>query len=445
MIRTLWFLLKVALLVAAAVWVASHPGQVFITWQGYEITMSVGVLALIVLVLSGVAMLAFTLWRALVSVPRSLSLGHLSRRQRKGYLALTQGMVAVAAGDAVAAQRLAGKAHKLLKEPGLTLLLQAQAAQLSGDDAGAARYFSTMLERPEMSFLGLRGLIMSALRKGQINEALSLGYRALKLQPKAGWLLALLSEMEARAGNWSKAQDHLAKALKQSAVAQDRATSLRVTYWLGQAAAEEKAGNISAALALAERAHNQMPGFVPAALAVAKLQLSSKHHKKAMRALERCWQLSPHPQVAALYLDTVSAEPGRSVQPLELVRHLEKLTTQKPTSEAGKVALAQAAVKAELWGLARGCIGTLLESDSPSEAVCLLMADLEEKDNKDHKVAQNWRLKAVQAPASPQWTCQSCHVSSPEWAPVCGSCGSVGSQLWQTYADKISFLPPVSA
>ena len=83
-----------------------------------------------------------------------------------GYRALTQGMVAVAAGDAEEAQKLARKADALLAEPPLTLLLSAQAAQLNGDEtARPQRYFTAMLDRAETEFLGLRGLIMQALKR----------------------------------------------------------------------------------------------------------------------------------------------------------------------------------------------------------------------------------------------------------------------------------------
>ncbi len=61
----------------------------------------------------------------------------------------------------------------LLAEPPLTLLLSAQAAQLNGDEQAARRYFTAMLDRAETEFLGLRGLVMQALRGG--DEAAALG------------------------------------------------------------------------------------------------------------------------------------------------------------------------------------------------------------------------------------------------------------------------------
>src|ERR687888_327363 len=69
-------------------------------------------------------------------------------------------------GDAVEAQRQAKQAGDLLNDPPLTLLLEAQAAQLGGDEKAATRYFRAMLDHPEASFLGLRGLLMQSLKTG---------------------------------------------------------------------------------------------------------------------------------------------------------------------------------------------------------------------------------------------------------------------------------------
>lgn len=437
MIRALIFILKLTLLVAAAVWVVQHPGAVNITWQDYEISTSLAMLVLLVLAVAGVSVVIYAIWRALVGIPQSLSLGHLSRRQRKGYMALTQGLVAVAAGDAIAAQRLAQKAEKYLHEPALTLLLQAQAAQLSGDEAGAARYFSTMLEKPETSFLGLRGLINHALKEGDLRRALDLGYRALKLQPKTGWLVTLLCELEARAGNWNGADELLSRAQKLKALQPDRARSMKVALLLGYAKSLETI-DPKEALSLALKAHNTITGFVPAALIAADLCVKNDNASKAAKVIEQTWKLSPHPQLADSYAALYSALP-----PLDRLKKIERLANCAPSAPESKLAIARAAVKAELWGVARGAVASLLSASGPqSAALCLVMADLDEHENKDLAGAQEWHRKARLAADAPAWVCQSCGSLSDTWAPICLSCQSLASSLWQVPSSKISLLPP---
>ena len=51
MIRLLLFLVKLTLFVAAAVWLANRPGLVTVNWLGYEVTTSVGLVVLALLVI----------------------------------------------------------------------------------------------------------------------------------------------------------------------------------------------------------------------------------------------------------------------------------------------------------------------------------------------------------------------------------------------------------
>src|SRR5262245_38323727 len=148
LLRTLvWFVL-LAVAMTVAVWLMQRPGLVTIQWQGWRLDTSVGVLFLVVALLCALAAGLYTLWRWLRGAPSTVFDIWGESRRRKGYRALTQGMVAVAAGDGAEAQRCARLAEKLLEEPPLTRLLSAQAAQLAGDREAAQRYFAAMLDDP---------------------------------------------------------------------------------------------------------------------------------------------------------------------------------------------------------------------------------------------------------------------------------------------------------
>src|SRR5690606_11274573 len=98
--RVLLFLIKIAVLGAAAVWLYERPGIFTVEWLGHRLEMPVGIALLALLVLLALAALIYRLWRALVTAPRRITHARASTRRRQGYRALTQGMVAVAAGDA---------------------------------------------------------------------------------------------------------------------------------------------------------------------------------------------------------------------------------------------------------------------------------------------------------------------------------------------------------
>jgi len=74
-------------------------------------------------------------------------------RERKGFRALSEGMMALASGEGSAALSKAKKAEKYLKKPSLTNLLAAQAAEIAGEAEHAEEIYKTvnyLLKKPEL-------------------------------------------------------------------------------------------------------------------------------------------------------------------------------------------------------------------------------------------------------------------------------------------------------
>jgi len=172
--RWLFYLVQVGIVAGIAIWIHERPGHVSFVWLGHRVDTSMGVLLAALLILLFVAVLLHRLWRLVWRGPRDLARLNAERKRQQGYRALSHGMAAVAAGDAAEAKRQAKIANAMLKDPPLTLLLAAQTAQLGGDEDAARRYFTAMLEKPETAFLGLRGLLMQAMKAGDRVEALAL-------------------------------------------------------------------------------------------------------------------------------------------------------------------------------------------------------------------------------------------------------------------------------
>ncbi|MBM3630060.1 MAG: heme biosynthesis protein HemY, partial [Alphaproteobacteria bacterium] len=216
--RAAAFLLLAGALMLAVGWLADRPGEVSITWQGWRVDTSFGMMLAGAAALAALAVALASLWRLVVTGPRRFRRWSRDRRRRRGYAALTSGLVAVAAGDPQDARRHARRADALLDEPPLTMLLAAQAAQLVGDEEEARRHFERMLAKPETEFLGLRGLISQALKSGDEAAALSLARRARALRPRTAWVQTTLLGLEARAGAWEDAQRTLRDARRIGAV-----------------------------------------------------------------------------------------------------------------------------------------------------------------------------------------------------------------------------------
>ena len=141
MIRVVLFLASVAAIAVGVAWIADRPGNVAITWMGYQIETSVTVAALAVVALALVVMLLWSIVRAILHSPEQVSLFFRHRRAVKGYLAVSRGLIAIGAGDLRVARKAADEAARLSPGDPLALLLTAQSAQMAGDRSAAEQAF----------------------------------------------------------------------------------------------------------------------------------------------------------------------------------------------------------------------------------------------------------------------------------------------------------------
>lgn len=426
MIRAFWYMIQVALLIAAAIWLSDNPGTLAVNWLGYTVETSMSVAVVVGVVAAVLLIVGWRVLRAVLGSPRAFGRFRARRRREKGLEALTRGMVAVAAGDASAAQRMARQAEELLREPPLTRLLSAQAAQLRGDDRDAKRHFTAMLETPDTVFLGVRGLLTQALKDGDRVEALALARRAAKLQPGAGWVLGTLFDLEARAGEWAAAEETLRRAVHAGVIKPEDGRRHRAALLLERSFEAERRGREEAALKLAREAHDLLPAFAPAATRYVRLAARAGHLRRASKAAMRAWRLSPNPELAAAYREVVDG-----YDPLTRVKTFEKLAAESPNSVESRIAVARAAMDAGLWGEARTELEKARELH-PSRRVFHLLAELERAENGDEAAAQVWTMQELTAPDDPAWCCRVCGGSHSLWAGLCGHCGAFDSLDWKT-------------
>jgi HemY protein len=428
--RALPTILILALLIAGAVFIADRPGSVALAWQGWRIDTSLAVLLFAIVLVAVIAAALFLLLRRIIRGPRAMMRARRERRRRRGYRALTQGMVAVAAGDPVEAKRFAKQADALLAEPPLTLLLSAQAAQLNGDQLAAQKYFTAMLERPETEFLGLRGLIMQALKQNDEVEALRLARRAKELRPKTAWVLSSLFELQARAGKWNEAETTLALATRRRALPQHETSHHRAVMLHEQSRLAAIDGRPRDAIRLAAKAQAQAPGFAPAAVRYAELLAAAGSPRRARKILETAWRVTPHPDIAAAYGALFADE-----RPLQRVKRFETLAAQNRDHPESHIALAAAALKARLWGEARrhlAAIGGKEDNAAPSPRICRLMAELEEAENNDLPAARMWLARAGTTLAQdPLYICSACGNEAAAWTSLCPHCRGFDAIEWR--------------
>jgi len=427
MIRfTISIIVALAVVVAAAIWFSDRPGNVSIEWQGWLIEMSVGRFVLAAAIVLAAALIVIGFFRVIGRAPGRIRESMRSSRRERGYRALTQGMVAVAAGDPDEANRQARRADVLLNEPPLTMLLSAQAAQLNGDEEAANRYFGAMLERPETAFLGVRGLLMQAQKNNDPRGALEYAEKAYRLQPKTPWVLNTMFDLQVAEGRWRAALSTLEEAVKRHAVTAEAARDRRAAVLLGCSSEAETGGDLNEALKFARRANTLAPAFLPAVLRTAELMIRAGKTRRATRMIQDAWSRTPHPDLARLYGDIDKA----GGDALKRVKRFERLLSFNPGHRESHVALAEAALAAELWGEARNHLEKAAGEDPPAR-ICRMMAELEEREGKNPDAVRAWLLRASTAPPDAAWICADCGAAWGDWTPVCGNCQALGTLDWE--------------
>ena len=430
MIRLLTFLFVLALAAAGFAWIADRPGEVSVVWLGQRYETSVAVALLGVLL----AAIAFTIFwgllRFVLRIPSLMSIAARARRRNKGYEALSRGMVAAGAGDSALALRAARAAEKHLGEDALTLLLRAQATQLAGDRAGTERAFARMVDLPETRVLGLRGLHVEALRRGDASSAHHYAEQAQRIAPVT-WAGQALLDHHCAAQDWPRALAALESNLAQRSI--DKPTARRLRAVLQTAIALDLPPREAAeALRLSKEAAELAPDLVPAATLAARLLSVRGDLRKAARLIEASWKVQPHPDLAQAYLDL---RPGDSTRDrLARARTLARFAPDDPESA---LCVAQAAMEARDFALARTTLQPLIESGTrPTVRMCLLMAELEEMDGGAEGRVREWFARASRAPRDKAWVADG--VACDEWAPVSPSSGKLDAFRWQAPAERLS-------
>ncbi len=428
MIRLLIFFIVVILLSLGFAWFADRPGNILVEWQGYEIETSLFTALVLVGLVIAVTLALWSLMRNLISSPTAISDFFRRRKRDRGMEAITNGMIAIGAGDRERAQRYALQARRALPNDPMTDLLRAQTAQISGDNATSRRIYEAMLSSPETELLGLRGLFLEAKKENEYEPARQYAERALGLNPELEWSANALFDLQCRSGNWEAAAKTLQIARKNGHI-DKKAAARKQAILLTAQASEREDEDMNEALANALQAHKLAPDLVPAADIAGRILASTGNTAKAAKVIRETWKMSPHPDLARTY---AYARPGDS--PADRLKRVNQLAELTPNNIEAPIAIADAALDAHDWLAARAALEPLLEKRLTAR-ICLAMARIEGGQYGDKGRVREWLARAVHAPRDPTWTADG--YISEKWLPVSPITGLIDSFDWQIPVDSI--------
>lgn len=433
MIRILVFLAVVFALGLGFAWLADRPGEMLVTFNGYQYQVTLMVAAVAIVAVVAAVMIIWWLIKSLWNSPYTISRYFRVRRRDRGYQALSTGMIAAGAGDGALARKKTREAAKLIssdQEP-LIHLLEAQASLLEGDHEGAREKFERMLDDPEMRLLGLRGLYLEAERLGDRNAARHYAGRAAAVAPQLAWAAESTLEQLTERGDWDGALKLVEAQKSTRQIERDAANRRRAVLLTAKAHALVDNDPNSARTAALE-ANKLAPDFGPAAVIAANMLFRQNDVRKGSKILETAWKAEPHPEIAEAY---THARPGDAV--LDRLSRAKKLQELKKNHAESSLAVARAALDAQDFATARREAEAAIRMDR-REGAYLLLADIEEAETGDQGKVRQLLSKAVRAPRDPAWVSEG--VVSERWAPVSPITGKLDAFTWRAPMERLGHL-----
>ncbi|HUS54876.1 MAG TPA: heme biosynthesis HemY N-terminal domain-containing protein [Thermohalobaculum sp.] len=398
-IRVLIFLV----LVAAGIWGIFHliedQGGITIQLAGQEFFFPP--IHFAVLLLIGLAVLWLTLkiigfilavLRFIDGDETAISRYFNRSRERRGLEAMAQGMAALAAGDARAARSKAEKAELLLQRPELTRLMNAQAAELAGDDLRAETYYRALAEDPETSYIGVRGLLNRALDKDDIDRALRLAESAAKLRPKEPSVLETLYMLQSRKFDWAGARKTLSAQRRAGLLPKPESNRRDSMLALAQAEDAEELGEADHARKLALEAAKLDPSNAEVVATAARHLVTAGSKRAAAKMIIEAWRRKPASALAAAF---AAIEPDESAHERRL--RFGKLLNAYPSHPESQLLAAELALVTKDWAGARKAIAEVKE-DQPTARVCAIMAATARGEGAPEAEVRGWLARALAAP-----------------------------------------------
>lgn len=438
MLRSLWFILQIAILTGLLIWAAQHPGTVTFNWLSYELTIQIGLFLCAVYALIFLTVHAHNIWRYITGMPRAILRRMEQRAKIHSHNNLAKGLSALAAGDLKSAARLSHKINDdhFNESPGLLLLLQAQTARLKGNEHDAKRLFSRLAKDKNAGFLGVRALLQNALENNDFDTAKTLAQESLQRFKNNPWLLQAAYKIALQSQQWDEALAHIKKLEQFKVLPQGTINSDKTALYIAMADQETRDAS---ALKLLQKAHKITPEFPPLIARLVKIYQQKNQITKAQNLIKSAWKKSPHLTLVPLWVALMPESRNKKSSDLALSKWCNSLLPLAPDAPESHYAAAQAALKCGLWGEARGHFLKAydLHGKNPPQHWYRSMAALERAEKSDEDAAQEWLIQGSHAPEDKVWLCQQSGHIYPEWTPVAAPHNSFNTIHWQRPLDAV--------
>lgn len=440
LLRIVIFVCLIAALALGADYLLETEGGVRIAFGNTEFTLTplqtaIAALIVVVLVWLGLKLAGFlaACIRFLAGDETAISRWFNRNRERRGFEALSESVMALASGEGRTAITMANRAERYLGRPDLTNLIAAQAAEMAGDSKKAEQVYKQLLSDEKTRFVGVRGLMHQKLAEGDVDTALKLAEKAFAIKPRHVETQDTLLRLQADKHDWQAARKTLGAKLKHGSMPRDLHRRRDAVLALAEAKDVFDSTKGIEAREAAIEANRLSPDLVPAAVLAARSYMEDGKLRYATRVLKKAWEATPHPDIASAFAALAPDE-----TPLQRRARFQQLLSAHIGAPEVKMMSAELDIAAEDFPSARRAIGDLAETN-PTARVMTIMAAIARGEGADDVVVRGWLARALTAPRGPQWVCENCSTIAAAWEPVCSNCGAFDGLVWTTpKADSVA-------
>lgn len=403
------------ILITAFMWLISIEHTIIINFAKYELQTSIGIFAFIIFIVLWFLSIVMRAVHTVLSAPKAITAYREKTSHQKGMQALAYGLSAVAANDIRMAQYYTKRSTKYLKNDfGLNALLSALTARLSGDKKQSEKSFQSLLERKETSILGLKGLLQTAMDKGDYRYARVLIEQTLSQTPNQPWILNAQYDLELKTNHYNAALKILEKIKKNGLISKSEYTNDKSILLMLN-------NNVA-------KAYKLNPSSLPITLQYLKDLSTLNKRRKSLNVIKNQWSLSPHPQLLEYW---IKYAPIKVVgNPLKMASWIEELYHINPQDFSSSLYCGEALISLHQKEQAQRFLIDAMER-RPTIRTYQLMNHIDPHGE--------WLTHIQNAKADISWVCIRTGRSYDKWQPITKH-GHFNSIRWMS-PDNIEIDP----
>lgn len=409
MMATFWFLIKTILAICFLAFLIGIGGRVTIDVAAYSLSTSLGLFIILMLGIMWFTSITLRMISLMRSAPQIIARRREIKAYQKGLRAVAEGMSAIAAGDVKAARQATKTLIRRLKHEdyGLSDLMAALTARLQGDETQMRRSCHAMMLKPETSFIGMKGLLQSAIDKRDNRYALLLAEKAYARHPRNDWVVNALFDLQVLNGHFTQAESLLPKLARAKGLTPWETPKYRAAL-LYEAGLPDKAYKVDAS-------------FLPAAMHMLSVWTGEGKIRKAKKVIQALWAQAPHPELMDYWV-RCAPKKAMSNKPA-MVAWVEDLQRMRPDNAAAALYAGEVLYHMGQADQAKRFIKQALDI-KPTQDAARLMAQIDG----DHSIQSSSQGQS--------WVCTKTGRHYPQWR-IATDEGHVMTLIWD-YPDRVT-------